>query len=128
MEYYMTLIRVKKTKPLNVFQLRSLAGFKSQEELRVSLEDFIKKNKRKAIFNLPKLSGLENNSYIPTEQEFFALRDYFKEAVGDSFDINIIAVRREGDNKLLCSESGEELERFSTQLDDTDTDMVKKVE
>ena len=113
---------------MNVFQLRSLAGFKSQEELRVSLEVFIKKNKRKANFNLPKLSGLENNSYIPTEQEIFALRDYFKESVGDSFCINIIAVRREGDNKLLCSENGEELERFSTKLDGTETDRVKKIE
>jgi hypothetical protein len=101
--------KVSKSKSLNVSQLRSLAGFKSQEELRVSLEEFIKKNKMKAIFNLPKLSGLENNSYIPTENEFFALRDYFAMSVGDLFDIDIIAVRRESDNRLLCSETGEEL-------------------
>ncbi len=115
MEYRMF---IKKERALNVSQLRSLAGFKSQEELKKSLDEFVKKNKMKANFSLPKLSGLENNSYIPTTKEFFALRDYFESSLKEfSVCLDIIAVRREGDNVLLDSEDGQIIERGQGEID-----------
>ena len=115
MEYIMPTIR--KTKPLNVFQLISLVGFKSQDELKTSLDEFVKDNGLEANFNLPKISGLENNSYIPNTKEFFALRDYFKNSLGDGVCLDIIAVRREDDNILLDPEDGTILERGQGEID-----------
>ena len=117
MEYRML---IKKEKALNVSQLRSLAGFKSQEELKNSLDEFVKKNKMKANFSLPKLSGLENNSYIPTTKEFFALRDYFESSLKEfSVCLDIIAVRREGDNMLLDPEDGQIIARGQGEIDES---------
>ena len=95
-------------KPLNVSQLRSLMGFKSQEELRYDLENFVKKKKLNANFNLPKLSGIENNSYVLTETEYKALNKYFEKHLGADVRMDIIAIRRDADNKLISPQSGEE--------------------
>ena len=114
MEYRMPTI--KKTRPLNLFQLRSLAGFKSQDELKISLAEFVNTNELEANFNLTKISGLENNSYIPTTKEFFALIDYFKKSLGDGVCLDIIAVRREGDNILLDPEDGQVLEKGQGEI------------
>ena len=96
-------------KPLNVSQLRSLMGFKSQEELRYDLEGFIKKKKLNVNFNLPKLSGIENNSYVLTETEYNALKKYFFSNLGEGIQMDIVAIRRDGDNKLISPQSGENL-------------------
>ena len=116
MGYRMPII--KKTRSLNVFQLRGLVGFKSQDELKTSLGEFVKNNELEANFSLPKISGLENNSYIPTTKEFFALRDYFKDSLGDGVYLDFIAVRREGDNMLLDPEDGKIIERGQGEIDE----------
>jgi len=107
---------IKKTRPLNVFQLRSLVGFKSQDELKNSLAEFVNNNELEANFSLTKISGLENNSYIPTTKEFFALINYFKKSLGDGVYLDIIAVRREGDNILLDPEDGEVIEKGQGEI------------